>query len=206
MSQLITQWPGAPFPLGATWDGRGTNFAVFSENAQAVELCLLDGQRRETRVPVTQCTAHIWHTYLPGIRPGQRYGYRVHGPWDPARGLMFNPAKFLIDPYAKAIDGHPDTADPRVNPFTPEGDISLVDSLPAMSASVVIDPNFDWGDDQPPCTPWNDTIIYEAHARGFTISNPEIPHELRGTYAGLAHPAAIAHLTGLGVPALVVRR
>lgn len=153
MSQLITQWPGAPFPLGATWDGRGTNFAVFSENAQAVELCLLDGQRRETRVPVTQCTAHIWHTYLPGIRPGQRYGYRVHGPWDPARGLMFNPAKFLIDPYAKAIDGHPDTADPRVNPFTPEGDISLVDSLPAMSASVVIDPHFDWGDDQPPCTP-----------------------------------------------------
>ena len=202
MSQLITQWPGAAFPLGATWDGEGTNFAVFSENAEAVELCLLDHERRETRIPVTQCTAHIWHTYLPGVGPGQRYGYRVHGPWDPARGLMFNPAKFLIDPYAKAIDGHPDTADPRVNPFTSDGEISLADSLPAMSASVVIDPDFDWGDDRPPCTPWNDTIIYEAHARGFTIANPDIPQALRGTYAGLAHPAAIAHLTNLGVTAL----
>ncbi len=202
MPQLISQWPGAPFPLGATWDGTGTNFALFTEHAEAVELCLLDDERNETRIPVNQCTAHIWHTYLPDVGPGQRYGFRVHGPWDPAKGLLFNPSKFLLDPYSKAIDGHPDTADPRVNPFTYDGEICLLDSLPAMSASVVIDPNFDWGDDRHPRTPWNDTVIYEAHVRGFTIGHPDIPQEIRGTYAGLAHPAAIEHLTSLGVTAV----
>mgnify|MGYP006336451469 CR=1 FL=1 len=148
MSQL-TQWPGAPFPLGATWDGTGTNFAIFSENAEAVELCLLDGDGHETRLPVTQRTAHIWHTYLPGVGAGQRYGYRIHGPWDPSRGALFNPAKFLLDPYAKTIDGHADTADPRLSALGSHGHLSLEDSLPAMSAGVVTDPRFAWGDDRP---------------------------------------------------------
>ncbi len=202
MSPPITQWPGEPFPLGATWDGHGTNFALFSEHADAVELCLLDDARNETRLPVTQTHAHIWHTYLPGIGPGQRYGYRVHGPWEPHSGFLFNPAKFLIDPYAKMVDGHADTADPRVNPLEPTGELSIEDSLPAMSAGLVVDPAFDWGDDRQLRTPWHDTVIYEAHVRGLTMRHPDVPPEIRGTYLALAHPAIIGHLTALGVTAV----
>jgi glycogen operon protein len=201
---MVSQWPGAPFPLGATWDGQGTNFALFSENAEAIELCLVDGDGGETRVPVTRQTSHIWHTYLPGIQPGQRYGYRVHGPWDPGRGLLFNPAKFLLDPYAKAIDGHPATHDPRLQPLTDDGEISLSDSLPVMSPGVVIDPRFDWGDDAPPRTPWSETVIYETHdddppgcaggasrhLRGDRASRGGRPSSASGCYGGGAAAGA----------------
>ena len=197
-------WPGLPEPLGATWDGEGTNFALFSEAAEAVELCLFDEGGREERLPLAEVTAHVWHGYVPGIAPGQHYGYRVHGPYDPGRGLRFNPAKLLVDPYARAIDrvadwddaiygytrgAADDVADPR-------------DSAAHVPWSVVVDASFPWGDDRQPRTPWHETVIYETHVRGFTARHPDVPDALRGTYAGLAHPAAIGHLTGLGVTAV----
>ena len=192
-------WPGRPEPLGATWDGEGTNFALFSEAAAAVDLCLFDGGGREldeggreTRLPLTEVTAHVWHGYVPGVAPGQHYGYRVHGPYDPGRGMRFNPAKLLVDPYARAIDRVPDwddVADPR-------------DSAAHVPWSVVVDTSFPWGDDRHPGTPWHETVIYETHVRGFTARHPDVPDALRGTYAGLAHPAAVGHLNALGVTAV----
>ena len=195
-------WPGRLFPLGATWDGEGTNFALFSEHATGVELCVFDDRGAETRLPLIERTAYTWHGYLPSVGPGQRYGFRVHGPWAPAEGHLFNPAKLLIDPYAKAIDGDGETGDPRVAPFTSDGARDTTDSAPVIPKSVVTDPAFDWGDDRAPNVPWHETVIYETHVRGFSVAHPDIPSELRGTYAGLAHPASIAHLLELGITAV----
>ena len=197
-------WPGLPEPLGATWDGEGTNFALFSEAADAVELCLFDDDGREARLPLTEVTAHVWHGYVPGVAPGQHYGYRVHGPYDPARGLRFNPAKLLVDPYARAIDRVPhwDDADLRLHRGAPDDIADPRDSAPHVPWSVVVDASFPWGDDRPPRTPWHETVIYETHVRGFTARHPDVPEALRGTYAGLAHPAAVEHLNALGVTAV----
>src|SRR5258706_4360271 len=167
-------WPGKPFPLGPTWDGDGTNFAIFTENADRVELCLFDEGGRETRVELTEYTSHNCHRYIPGVGPGQRYGYRVHGPYDPARGHRFNANKLLIDPYAKSIEGPILWDVANVLPYVPTGnddaDLELddEDDVDAIPKCVVIDPHFDWEDDAPPDTPWNETVIYEAHLKGFT--------------------------------------
>ncbi len=201
-------WPGTPFPLGATWDGRGTNFSLFSENAEGVELCLFDSEGNETRVPVTERTAFNWHCYLPDIGPGQLYGYRVHGPYDPASGRRFNPYKLLIDPYAKAIEGPVRWERANALPYVPstdaDADLELddEDDADAIPKCVVIDPAFDWEDDRPPATPWHDTVIYEVHTKGFTKLHPNVRDDLRGTYAGLASEAAIAHFRELGVTAV----
>jgi glycogen operon protein len=201
-------WPGRPFPLGATWDGGGTNFSLFSEHAERVELCLFDDEEHETRVPLDERTAHVWHGYLSGVGPGRRYAYRVHGPWAPERGHRFNPAKLLIDPYAKAIDGVVDHRVANTLPYVPTGapDADLEpddeDDAVAIPKCVVVDPSFDWEGDRHPVTPWADTIIYELHVKGFTKRLPEIPEHLRGTFAGLASDAAIAHLVSLGVTAV----
>ena len=198
-------WPGQPLPLGATWDGEGTNFALWSSGADAVELCLFDGRpgRRETetRIPLTETTYHVWHGYLPRIGPGQRYGYRVHGPYRPRVGLRYNPAKLLLDPYARAVTGG-FTPHPAVYGFGPGDQPEPQDSAPYVPRSVVVHGAFPWGNDTRPQTPWDDTVIYELHVRGFTQRHPGVPEPLRGTYAGLAHPAAIEHLTGLGVTAV----
>src|SRR5438132_3003654 len=197
-------WPGRPDPLGATWDGEGTNFALFSEAAEAVELCLFDDGGGETRVPLTEVTAHVWHGYVPGVVPGQHYGYRVHGPYEPGRGLRFNPAKLLVDPYARAIDRVPEWDDP-IYGYTrgaPDDIADPRDSSAHVPWSVVVDTSFPWGDDRQPRTPWHETVIYETHVRGFTARHPDVPEALRGTYAGLAHPAAVEHLTALGVTAV----
>jgi isoamylase len=199
-------WPGKPYPLGATWDGVGTNFSLFSEAATRVELCLFDGNGVETKVDLPETTAFIWHGYLPNITPGQRYGYRVHGRWQPEDGHRCNPAKLLLDPYCKAVEGQV-RWDESVFPYLfndPDGSISTVDSAPFMPKSVVTNPFFDWKHDRLPHTPWHETIIYEAHVKGFTMRHPGIPENLRGTYAGLAHPAAIRYLTQLGVTAIEV--
>jgi isoamylase len=197
--------PGRPYPLGATWDGSGVNFAVFSENAQAVELCLFD-DRSETRVPVIEQTEHVWHVYLPEARPGLRYGYRVQGPWDPAAGHRFNAAKLLLDPYARALDGTIRWSDALFGYEVGHRDADLAldgrDSAPDMPKSVVADTAFTWGSDRPPRTPWSQTVIYEMHVKGFTARHPEVPRHLRGTYAGLVAPAALAHLRHLGVTAV----
>jgi isoamylase len=201
-------WPGTPFPLGAIWDGGGTNFSIFSEHGERVELCLFDEDAREERVPLGERTAFNWHGYLPGVGPGQRYGYRVHGPYDPARGLRFNAAKLLIDPYAKAIEGPVDWSAANVLPYVPGGaaDADLypdgADDADAVPKCVVVDPSFDWEDDARPDTPWNATVIYEVHVKGFTKRFPSVPEQLRGTYAGLASDEAIEHLTSLGVTAV----
>jgi glycogen operon protein len=201
-------WPGRPFPLGATWDGQGTNFSLFSENAASVELCLFEDDGGETRLPLQERTAFNWHGYVPGAGPGQRYGYRVHGAYAPAQGQRFNPAKLLIDPYAKAIDGGVEWRAANVLPYVPTGgdDADLApdgeDDAQAVPKCVVIDPGFDWEDDRPPATPWHETIIYEVHVKGFTRRHPGVREDLRGTYAGLASEAAIAHLTSLGVTAV----
>ena len=203
---MVNVWPGSPYPLGARWDGRGTNFALFSENAEAVELCLFDRDGFELRVPVPEQTAFIWHCYLPGVGPGQRYGYRVHGPYEPAEGQRFNPFKLLIDPYAKAIDGDVEW-NASVFPYNlGEDDTTFneLDSAPYMPKSIVVNPFFDWGDDRPPRTPWHETVIYETHVRGISMLHPEVEPELRGTYAGLASPPIIDYLTTLGVTAVEV--
>jgi isoamylase len=197
-------WPGKPYPLGATWDGVGTNFSVFSEVAQKVELCLFDANGQETRVFLPEVTAFIWHGYLPNVAPGQRYGYRIHGPWEPENGHRCNPAKLLLDPYGKAVEGQVQW-DEAVFPYhfnDPENSKNDADSAPFMSKSVVTNPFFDWDDDQRPKTPWHSTIIYEVHTKGFTMKHPGVPENLRGTYAGLAHPAAIRYLRQLGVTAV----
>ncbi|MBV8080813.1 MAG: glycogen debranching protein GlgX [Actinobacteria bacterium] len=201
-------WPGQPFPLGPIWDGGGTNFSVFSENAERVELCLFDDDGNEDRIEMTERTAFNWHCYVPGVGPGQRYGYRVHGPYDPAQGQRFNPAKLLIDPYAKAIEGPVDYHAANVLPYTPTGDADAdlqpdqEDDAAAIPKCVVIDPSFDWEDDRAPARPWNETVIYEMHVKGFTKLNERIPEHLRGTYAGLASDEAIEYLTSLGVTAV----
>ena len=197
-------WPGNPYPLGATWDGRGTNFALYSESAAGVDLCLFDGDGYEVRIGVRDQTAFIWHCYLPGIGPGQRYGYRVHGPWAPEQGHRFNAAKLLVDPYARAIDGDLDW-DPAVFGYRiGEDDLAVDDrdSAAHVPKSVVANPFFDWGDDRHPKVAWNDTIIYETNVRQLTMLHPGVPPELRGTYAGIASPPVMDHLRSLGVTAI----
>ncbi len=202
-------WPGRPFPLGATPDAEGTNFAVYARHADAVELCLFDpgdADREVRRVRLPDKTGHVFHGYLPGVGPGTLYGFRAHGAYEPEAGLRFNPSKLLVDPYARAISGETRFAGPifAYRPGAPEGDLSYDDrdSAPAMPRSVVIDDRFDWGDDRRPGTPWHRSVIYEVHVKGFTMRHPEVPPELRGTYLGLASPAAISHLARLGVTAV----
>ncbi|HEY2160346.1 MAG TPA: glycogen debranching protein GlgX [Solirubrobacteraceae bacterium] len=202
-------WPGRPFPLGATWDGSGTNFSIFSEHAEAVELCLFDDGDGERRIELTQRRALNWQCYLPDVGPGQRYGFRVHGAYTPAEGFRFNPDKLLLDPYAKAIDGVVDWAhDANVLPYVPDGteDADLErddeDDAAAMPKSVVIDDAFLWEGDRPPRIPFADTVIYETHVKGFTMRHPEVREDLRGTYAGLASDPAISYLKDLGVTAV----
>ncbi len=200
--------PGRPFPLGTTWDGLGTNFSLWSEHAEGVELCLFDDDGTERRVDVCDQTAFQWHVYLPGVGPGQRYGYRVHGPYDPARGLRFNPAKLLIDPYAKAIDGNVDWSAASTLPYTPDGaedadfNLDTADDAAAVPKSVVVDTSFPWGEDRIIGRRWSSTVIYETHVKGFTMQHPDIPDRLRGTYAGLGSEPAIEYLRRLGVTAV----
>ena len=196
-------WPGASYPLGATWDGSGTNFALFSEAAERVELCLFD-DGEEACIDLTEVDGFVWHGYVPDVGPGTRYGYRVHGRWDPVEGRLCNPAKLLLDPYAKALQGTVKADDAvfaycrgfsRYRPST-------VDSAPCTMRSVVVDPSFDWAGDSPPCIAYPDTVIYEAHVRGLTLLHRQIPEAQRGTYAGLAHPVMIDYLTQLGITAV----
>ena len=197
-------WPGEPAPLGATFDGKGTNFALFTDIGERVELCLFDADGGESRVDLPERTGRIWHGYLDGVGPGQRYGFRVHGPDEPTRGVRCNPAKLLLDPYARRIDGEVDWTEAC---FTyrfadPEHSTNGDDSGPHVPKSVVVNPFFQWGHDRPPHTPWNDTIVYETHVRGLTMTAPDVPEHLRGTYAGLAHPAVTDYLLDLGVTAV----
>ena len=197
-------WPGRHSPLGATWDGEGTNFSLFSQHGEWVELVLFDAAGAAVAsYELGEYTDQCWHGYVHGVGPGQRYGYRVHGPYEPGRGLRTNPAKLLIDPYAKAIEGVVKWG-PEVFGYVlgEEETVSELDSAANVPRSIVIDPYFPWGDDRRPNTSWADTVIYEAHVKGLTMRHPEIPEELRGTYAGLAHPAAVEHLLGLGVTAV----
>jgi isoamylase len=197
-------WPGEPFPLGANYDGRGTNFSLFSEAATRVELCLFDGGGQEMRINLPEVTALCWHGYLPGITPGQRYGFRVHGPWSPDEGYWCNPNKLLLDPYAKAMDGVW-AWDESMFPYhfdNPDGSRNALDSAAHMPKSVVVEQAFDWGNDHPPRTPWHKTIVYETHVKGFTQRNLKVPEKIRGTYAGLAHPEAINYLRKLGITAV----
>jgi isoamylase len=201
--------PGRPYPLGATWDGAGVNFALFSEHATAVALCLFDEDdpgKEVRQIRIEERTDQVWHVYVPGIRPGALYAYRVNGAYEPAQGHRFNAAKALLDPYAKAIAGTLEWHDAlfgyRVG--DPAGDHvpDDRDSAPYLPKSVVVDPAFDWEDDRPPLTRWSRTVIYEVHVKGFTRLHPDVPPPLRGTYAGLASDAAVGHLTGLGVTAV----
>jgi isoamylase len=208
-TQQLRIWPGRPYPQGATWDGEGVNFSIFSEHATAVELCLYDAADPNTethRIPLTNRTDLIWHAYLPDVRPGQLYGYRMHGPYEPRAGHRFNGNKLLIDPYAKALTGDLEWDDAvygyRIG--DPAEDLSFDerDSGPCMPKGVVIDPAFTWGDDRKPDTPWNRTVIYEAHVRGLTMRHPAVPPEVRGTYTALAFDAIVEHLLSLGVTAI----
>jgi isoamylase len=197
-------WPGQPFPLGASYDGAGTNFSLFSDVATGVDLCLFDDEGNEECIPLTEVTALCWHGYLPNVGPGQRYGFRVHGPYEPHNGHRCNSAKLLLDPYAKAVEGGVNW-DPSVFGYPLGGDDLAADqrdSAKFVPKAVVTNPFFDWGVDRPPCIPQHETVIYEAHVKGFTKLHPDVDEELRGTYAGLAHPAAIEHLTSLGVTAV----
>ncbi|WP_395639654.1 glycogen debranching protein GlgX [Pseudolysinimonas sp.] len=196
-------WPGSAYPLGATFDGNGTNFALFSESAEGVELCLIDEDGTETCVGVTEVDGYVWHAYLPGVQPGQRYGYRVHGPWDPATGKRFNPSKLLLDPYAKATVGDIRWGQSLFSyPFDDPDGRNDDDSAADMMLGVVVNPFFDWTGDNSPRIPYKDSVIYEAHVKGLTMQHPDVPEELRGTYSGIAHPAVIAHLQKLGITAL----
>ncbi|TQJ46839.1 glycogen operon protein [Streptomyces sp. SLBN-115] len=196
----VPAWSGHPFPLGADFDGQGTNFALFSEVAERVDLVLVDEDGATRGVPLTEVDGFVWHGYLPGIGPGQRYGFRVHGPWNPGSGHRCNPAKLLLDPYARAVDGQIDN---HASLFERAGDRpDPADSAGHTLLGVVTDAAFDWGDDEPLRRPYADTVIYEAHVRGLTRTHPEVPPALRGTYAGLAHPAVTEHLTSLGVTAI----
>ncbi|NIL74524.1 glycogen debranching protein GlgX [Rhodococcus sp. B10] len=243
-SPAIEIWPGSAYPLGATYDGAGTNFALFSEVAEAVDLCLIADDGTETRVRFEESDGFVWHAYLPSVVPGQKYGYRVHGPWDPANGHRCDPSKLLLDPYGKAFEGdfdgdrslfsysldapapeipaEPDTdekpfedaedlvdpdgeivdIDPVAHDETPRDDFPQHDSLGHTMTTVVINPFFDWQNDRAPKRPYHETVIYEAHVKGMTIAHPDVPESLRGTYAGLAHPAIIDHLLDLGITAI----
>ncbi|RDI65388.1 glycogen debranching protein GlgX [Nocardia pseudobrasiliensis] len=187
-------WPGTPYPLGATYDGAGTNFSVFSEVAERVEVCLIDDEGVETRIPLEEVDTYVWHAYVPTVAPGQHYGFRVHGPFDPDRGLRCDASKLLLDPYGKAFAGEFD------------GHSSLhtygQDTLGHTMTGVVINPFFDWADDRSPTRPYHETVIYEAHVKGMTMTHPAVPEQLRGTYAGIAHPAIIEHLKSLGITAI----
>ena len=201
--------PGQPHPLGATWDGQGVHFAVFSEHATEVELCLFNRPDDDTefaRIRLPARPGSIWHAYVPGIRPGQLYGYRAHGPYHPARGHRFNPHKLLIDPYARALGGELEWND-AVHGFNyedPRADLSFDerDSAPYVPKSIVVDPAFDWEDDRPPRVPWSDTVIYECHVKGLTAHHPEVPPGLRGTFGALASEPIVAHLQSLGITAV----
>ncbi|PWN04217.1 glycogen debranching enzyme GlgX [Nocardioides silvaticus] len=200
-------WPGSAYPLGATFDGSGTNFALFSEVAERVELCLIDvdaaGARTEQRIELTEVDAFVWHAYLPEVQPGQAYGYRVHGPWDPDQGLRCNANKLLLDPYAKATLGEISWDQSLFGyNFGDEGSRNDEDSLDHTMLGVVINPYFDWEGDRPPGTPYSETVVYEAHVKGLTATHPDVPENLRGTYAGLAHESVIEHLQKLGVTAV----
>jgi isoamylase len=196
-------WPGQAYPLGATYDGAGTNFGVFSSVAERVELCLFGSPRKETRVELTEVDADVWHAYVPSVQPGQRYGYRVYGPYDPDNGHRCNPNKLLLDPYAKAIHGEVDWDESCFgyswHDITVRNDLNSARHVPK---SVVVNPFFDWADDRPPRTPYNETIIYEAHVKGLTMTHPDIPKEQRGTYAAVAHPAMLEHYQKLGITAI----
>ncbi|MDX6715192.1 MAG: isoamylase, partial [Baekduia sp.] len=204
-------WPGEPFPLGPVWDGEGTNFSLFSEHAEGVELCLFDAEGHEERIPVVDQTAHNWHCYLPGVGPGQRYAYRVFGRYAPTEGHRFNPNKLLIDPYAKAIDGTIDWDAANALPYTPPDDeitddadleYDDEDSAAAIPKGVVVDQSFDWEGDRSPRIPWTETVIYETHVKGLTKRFPGLPEELQGTYAGLASDEVVGYLKDLGVTAV----
>jgi len=203
MTEKIAAWPGTAYPLGATYDGVGTNFALFSSVAERVELCLFDDAGAEDRVTLHEMDGFVWHGYLPGVGPGQRYGYRVHGPYHPAAGHRCNPAKLLLDPYAKAIDGSVawGSAVFSYEFGTPEKRNDQ-DSAPHVPRSVVVNPYFDWAADRPPGMPYHESVIYEAHVRGLTMRHPGVPEAERGTYLGMSHPAVIEHLQGLGVTAV----
>jgi glycogen operon protein len=203
MAEHLDAWPGRPAPLGASYDGAGTNFSIFSEMAEGIELCLFDDDGGETRVELEEVDAYCWHAYLPSVSDGRRYGYRVHGPWDPSKGLRCNPAKLLLDPYAKAIDGEVDWHPACfAYQFGDEDSRNDEDSAPHVPKSVVHSPWFDWGNDRPPATPLHETVVYETHVKGLTARHPGVPEAIRGTYAGLAHPAALDYLVGLGVTAV----
>jgi isoamylase len=203
-------WPGTPYPLGATWDGWGTNYALFSEAAERVQLCLFSapedddrGPLTEERIEMTEVDGFVWHAYLPGIAPGQRYGYRVHGPYDPPRGLRCDGSKLLLDPYGKAVEGDVQWDESLFDyQFGNPKKRNTTDSAPHMPKNVVINPFFDWEHDRAPQIPYHETVIYEAHVRGLTLRHPDVPEHQRGTYAGLAHPAVIAHLQRIGVTAV----
>ncbi|HEU5013632.1 MAG TPA: glycogen debranching protein GlgX [Roseiflexaceae bacterium] len=205
----MTTWPGKPYPLGATWDGNGVNFALFAEHATSVELCLFDGPAdgiESQRILLDEQTDRVWHVYIPGLQPGQCYGYRVHGPYEPESGHRFNPHKLLVDPYAKAIDGLI-AWDDSVYGYIVGGEYDDLtpderDSAPFMPRSIVVDPAFDWGADQRLRTPLHRSVIYEIHVKGFTQQHPDVPEHLRGTYAGLATPPVIEYLQSLGVTAV----
>jgi glycogen operon protein len=197
---------GRALPLGAVWDGWGTNFSLFSAHAERVELCLFDDEGRESRHELPARTNKVWHGYLPGVGPGKRYGYRVHGRYQPDEGHRFNPAKLLVDPYARAIDGAPTWDDGRVFGYPPDDldseEPDGEDDAAAIPKCVVIDPAFDWEGDSPLSRPWNETVVYELHVKGFTKLNPDVREDLRGTYAGLASDAAVCYLRELGVTAV----
>ena len=203
MPSAIT--PGEPYPLGASWDGAGTNFAVFSQSADSVDLCLFDEAGNETVYELPEVDAYVWHGYLEEAEPGQLYGYRVRGTYDPGRGLLANHAKLLLDPYAKAVSGEV-VWGPAVYGYKyPNADnptMDETDSATFMPKSVVVDTAFEWSDDHGPRTPWHDTVIYETHVRGLTMRHPDVPPAHRGTYSGLAHPAVIEHLHRLGITAV----
>ena len=198
-------WPGRPYPLGATYDGSGTNFSLFSEVAEGVELCLFDDDGTETRIELPEVSAYCWHGYLPGIHPGQRYGFRVHAPWDPDRGVLANPNKLLIDPYAKSIEG-----EVRWNPAVYGYDLddpdaskmSLLDSARFVPKGIVTNPFFDWGNDVGPSTPLHESFIYEVHVKGATARHPSVSSDRQGTYAGLTTPEIVEHLQALGITAV----
>ncbi len=205
----IIIYPGSPHPLGATWDGNGVNFALYAENATGVDLCLFDaptGKSETTRIKIKEVTHQVWHVYIPDLKPGQLYGYRVYGPYEPENGHRFNPNKVLIDPYAKAIAGRVEWDDALFGyeMGNPEGDISFsdTDSAPFIPKAVVVDDRFNWEGDRQLKIPYYKTVIYETQVKGFTQTHPEIPEELRGTYAGIAHPVSIKYLKELGITAI----
>ena len=205
----MTVYPGSPFPLGATWDGQGVNFALYAENATGVDLCLFDSENDETesvKIRIKERSNHVWHAYLPELKPGQLYGYRVYGPFEPQQGHRFNPNKLLIDPYAKAIAGAIQWSDALFGYELghPDEDLSFseIDSAPYIPKAVVVDSNFDWEGDKLPHIPYHHSIIYETHVKGFTQLHPDIPENIRGKYAGLAHPVTIDYLKKLGVTAV----